>query len=126
MKAIARWLPAGGLLGLVVLLAAGCATTKVDWEAYVGHLTFDEAVLQMGPPDKQAKLQDGTVIAEWVTRRASHTMVVGGAFSVYDYYPRGAYLVPPPTYSDFYSPEYFLRLNFGPDGKLQSWKKLRR
>ena len=47
------------LWSAVLLLAAGCATTGVDWAVRVGNYTFDQAVVELGPPDKQAKLQDG-------------------------------------------------------------------
>ncbi len=54
---------------LLAALAVGCATSKIDWAGRVGTYTFDQAVLDLGPPDKQAKLTDGTVVAEWLTRR---------------------------------------------------------
>ena len=31
-----------------------------------------------------------------------------------------------PVYNDYQVPDYFLRLTFGPDGKLSSWKKFAR
>jgi len=63
------------LLALAVGLI-GCATPKTNWSALVGKVTYDEVVLDVGPPDKQAKLQDGTVVAEWITQRATRTTVV--------------------------------------------------
>ena len=52
----------------VAVLLAGCATHRIDWNARVGGYTFDQAVTDFGPPDKQAKLSDGQTIAEWITR----------------------------------------------------------
>ena len=43
-----RSLPALGL----ALLVAGCASTKINWNARVGEYTFDQAVLDYGPTDK--------------------------------------------------------------------------
>ncbi len=48
----------GLLLGSLILFATGCATTRsVDWASRIGVLTYDEAVLEMGVPERQATLQ---------------------------------------------------------------------
>src|SRR5260370_41555203 len=55
-------------LALALLALTGCATRhKIDWSARIGNYTFDQAVLEFGPPAKQAKLTDGTLVAEWQT-----------------------------------------------------------
>jgi hypothetical protein len=96
----------------VVLLVAGCASApKIDWQSRVGSYTYDQAVLDFGPPDKYAKLGDGTQVAEWLTSRGR----TGGYSS---YVGRGLVY-----YSDAYSPDYYLRLSFDPSGRLQSYKK---
>lgn len=107
----------------LALLAAftliGCSTTpKVDWPARVGNFSYDQAVLELGPPDKIAKLDNGIVVAEWVTQSPQ----AAG--------PSGAYLARPgyyggvgPGYAPTYFPAWHLRLNFGADGKLTAWKK---
>ena len=114
-----RLLPA---LALAALLSA-CSTTKIDWNSRVGVYTYDQAVVDLGPPDKSAKLSDGTVVADWLTRRGRSGGTVGMHYGP-AYYPRyyGYYPVAPYDY-DPPSPDYFLRLTFGPDGKLQTWKK---
>ena len=54
-----------GVMALLLAgLLAGCVTQKIDWAARVGHFTFDQAVLEFGPPDKHAKLDDGTINAK--------------------------------------------------------------
>ena len=110
---------------LLAALLAGCATTKIDWSARVGNYTFDQAVLELGPPDKQARLENGTVVADWLTHRGHRAVyspppIYPYSGSGYDgpYYFGG--------YADSYSPDYFLRLTFGPDRKLSSWKKFAR
>ena len=111
-------------LGLCVFLV-GCASTKIDWNSRVGNYTYDQAVMELGPPDKYAKLTDGTVVAEWMTRRGYSGGSVG---FMYGYgYPYHGY--PYHLYSPYYmaeppSPDYFIRLTFGPDGKLQAYKRV--
>jgi hypothetical protein len=104
---------------VVLLAVVGCQTPKIDWAGRVGHYTYDQAVLDFGPPDRYAKLTDNTVVAEWLTRRGSAQVYVNYGYW-YGYYP------PVPTYVDTYSPDRYLRLTFGPDGKLTEWKNLYR
>jgi hypothetical protein len=100
----------------VMTLIAGCAT-KVDWASRVGKYTYDQAVTELGPPDKQAKLDDGTIVADWITYRSrtQNIAVIGG-------YP-GGYYGGPVTATTMNPPDYYLRLTFGPEGELKSWKK---
>lgn len=114
------------LLALAVtgLMLTGCTTWKVNWANRVGAYTFDQAVLELGPPDKQALLQDGTRVAEWLTRRGqpqSHP-----AFGYYGYRPWGFYDPAFPSYVEFSTPDYWLRLTFSTDGTLQAWKRFAR
>ena len=107
---------------MLVLLLVGCATTpKIDWASRIGIYTHDQAVLDLGPPDRSATLTDGTVVAEWVTRRgysrSYSAFGYGYWYGCWPYYP---------AYFDTYSPDYFLRLTFDPDGKLKAWKKFAR
>ncbi len=104
---------------LTVLLFAGCATTpKIDWAARVGHYTYDQAVLELGPPDKVAKLDSGVIVANWIVRQGYTYTAVGAP--VYGYYPGGPMA---PTYTQSYAPGMYLRLTFGADGQLTEWKK---
>ena len=103
------------------LLLAGCATHRIDWSARVGVYTMDQAIADFGPPDKQARLADGTIVAEWLTERGYHYTYVSGPY--YYHHWRGFCGPVYPSYWDSYSPDYFLRLTFGPDGKLKTWKR---
>jgi hypothetical protein len=98
---------------LVAWWCAGCVTQKVNWDSRVGVFTFDQVVLEMGPPDRSAKLQDGVTVAEWLTQRgfARGTVQNTSGTWVEHYYE-------PPM------PDYYLRLTFGPDGKLRAWKRV--
>jgi hypothetical protein len=108
-------------MAMAVVAMAGCATQKIDWAGRIGNYTYDQAVLELGPPDKQAKLDDGMFVADWLTRRGYVYRSPAFGYSPWAYY--GPYY---PVYVDGYTPDYFLRLNFGPDGKLKSWKKYAR
>lgn len=114
------WQHAGWLVFLLLaFLPAGCATHKIDWAGRIGNYTYDQAVMEFGPPDKEAKLSDNSVVAEWLTRRGSHTYSTPG----HGYYPYPYWGPVWPGYVDSYWPDYYLRLTFGPDGKLKAWKQ---
>lgn len=102
------------LLLLFIGLAASCAITpKVDWAARVGAYTFDQAVIELGPPDKAATLTDGSTVNEWLTYRGqSHGYLQGS---------RGSMLQ---SYSETPAPDMFLRLTFDKEGKLKDWKRV--
>lgn len=111
-----RIISIAALSGLLV----GCATSpKIDWDARVGAYTHDQAVTELGPPDKSATLTDGTAVAEWlISRNAGHSVLVG-PFP----YSRSGYAYPTYSVDNFATHEWFLRLTFGPDGALRAWKK---
>ncbi|MGZ8899516.1 MAG: hypothetical protein ACXW3Z_05420 [Limisphaerales bacterium] len=102
-----RKLPA--LLSFVTIatLLLGCATTRVDWNSRVGQYSYDDAVSEMGVPDRQATLSDGSIVAEWLERR-------GGAYGT-SYHSRYSRFH---TYDVHEFPDRYLRLNFGPDRQL--------
>ena len=55
---------------LITSFLIGCKSTPtIDWNSRVGTYTYDQAVTDLGPPDKQAKLTDGYTVAEWITQR---------------------------------------------------------
>lgn len=104
---------------LAMLVLAGCATgPKTDWAARVGHYTYDQAVLELGPPDKVAKLDNGIIVADWITQSAQ-TIGPTGPYLVRP----GYYGAPAAGYAPTYFPAWYLRLTFGADGKLTAWKK---
>src|ERR1700760_563045 len=110
-----------GLKALIVMAAAavliaGCAT-PTNWNARIGHYTFDQAVLDYGPPDKQAKLSDGRKVAEWISRygNSGSTFVSTGLW-----YP-GSVGVVQTTGPTYY--ESKLQLIFSTNNILQSWSK---
>src|SRR6266404_3158457 len=98
----------------LALYLAGCASNpKADWNSRVGSYAYDQAVAEMGPPDKSAKLSDGSTIAEWFIKHGSSVSFgVGTGF-----YGRGSSVGVGQTVGSPPSGEY-LRLTFGADGKL--------
>jgi hypothetical protein len=113
---------------VLLLLLIGCTSSKALWNSRLGVYTFDQAVLEWGPPDKAATLSDGTLVAEWMTQRGTP----GGfapsyyAYSPYYYGHHHSYWGPPHYYYDPPSPDFFLRLTFDPEGRLQAWQRLAR
>ena len=110
------------LLTVVALVAAfivGCQTTKpVDWNSRVGNYTFDQAVSELGPPDKQAKLSDGKTVAEWITHRNGGSgLSVGTGF-----YGGGVGVGMSHSVGQGYR-DRVLNLTFDADNKLASWSK---
>jgi hypothetical protein len=102
-----------------VLLCPGCASApKVDWNARVGSFTFDQAVTELGPPDKAAGLSDGSAVAEWLTARGRS----GPPMGFYPPYGR-LHWINSAMYEPI-GPDYYLRLTFGSDKKLKAWKRI--
>jgi hypothetical protein len=109
-------------LGLCCLLI-GCASTRIDWNGRIDVYNYDQAVTELGPPDRFAKLTDGTIVAEWMTRRGYSGGPVGMSYGYgypSDFHPWPSYYYEPS------SPDYFIRLTFGPGGKLQACKRVAR
>ena len=113
-----KWLA----ITLAALVLAGCVTQKIDWSARVWNYTYDQAVMELGPPDKSAKLTDGTVVADWLTHHAQTIVAPEPYFA-----PPGCYFGPlTPMRTETYLPAQYLRLTFGADGKLTAWKEFAR
>jgi len=111
----------GVLLAMLGLVFAGCTSTpKVDWNSRVGNYTYDQAVTELGPPDKMAKLSDGTTVADWI----KHSHGGGMSFGVgTGFYSGGGTAVGTGVGTSTGYPDRVLRLTFGPDGKLAEYKK---
>lgn len=123
MNSVRRGFRIVSAVGLTALLfLTGCATQRVDWAGRVGTYTYDEAIMDYGPPEKTAKLSDGSTVAEWLTHRG-----YSYAYSPFNqgfYYP---YAFPAfyPGYLEMVNvPNYYLRLAFDPENRLKAWKKV--
>ena len=106
----------GLFLAALAFPLAGCKTTpKVDWNSRIGTFTYDEAVAELGPPDKFTTLTDGKIVADWIT----HTSGSSFSFGFGTGFP-GAAVGVGQTVGPNYT-AHGLRLTFGPDTKLISW-----
>jgi len=112
---------------VTMLLLAGCATT-VDWPSRVGTYTYDEAVKELGPPDKSATTTDGILVAEWLVRAPQTRAGVGTADGMMLRYHMGYYTYSPSMilnpWDVYTTPGQYLRLTFGPDRTLLSTKRI--
>ena len=113
-------------LAAAVFGVAGCASTppspllstpQVDWNSRVGHFTFDQAVTELGPPDKQAKTPDGKTVAEWTASRN------GGASSNPGNTASGGHGAAADQSVGSADQLKITRLTFDAAGKLVSWFK---
>ena len=119
---------------IAVLLAgllcggSGCATNKVDWTARVGTYSYDDAVRELGPPDKSAKLSEESMGADWMPGRGMQTATgfgMGpGRYGHFGYAPGYGYAGSQVVVMDPPTPDRFLRLTFDPKGKLASWQRV--
>jgi hypothetical protein len=107
------------ILALATALIAGCKTTKpVDWNSRVGTYTFDQAVTELGPPDKQTALSDGKLVAQWITHRNG-----GSSFSVgTGFYTGGVGVGVGHSVGSGY-PDKILTLTFGTNSMLAAYSK---
>ena len=103
---------------LAIALISGCATTKpVNWDSRVGHYTYDQAVTELGPPARQARLSDGKVVAKWFVQPPVAPKFNSG-MSNYGNNGFGAGQTPGGGYN-----EQMLQLTFETNGTLAAWSK---
>lgn len=104
---------------LATALVTGCQTTKpIDWNSRVGTYTFNQAVTDFGPPDKETTLSDGKLVAQWITHRYG-----GSSFSVgTGFYTGPAGVGVGHTTGSAY-PDRILTLTFGTNQVLAAYSK---
>jgi hypothetical protein len=106
---------------LTPVLFMGCASTaNQKWNSRVGSYTVKEAVKELGNPQRAVAFGDGTQVGEWLTQIGTRTAMrahIGPTFTAraFDYtvLPREAPMIP----------DKYLRLLFGPDGRLVAWDR---
>lgn len=110
--------------GLMFVLPfwGGCVSKRAAWDSRIGSYTYDEAVIEMGPPDREATLEDGRIVCDWRTAKGSSVGMGFGGSIGWDYYGTPI----PQTYTVSESPDFYLRLMFSAEKKLLEWKKVRR
>ena len=105
-----------------ILALAGCVTPRIDWNARIGHYTYDQAIRDFGPPDRYAKLSDGEMVADWLTRRGAIIVEPEPYFPG----PYGWSGLPPTTYSEMNTPSEYMQLMFATSGILEDFKYITR
>ena len=107
------------ILALATAFIVGCKTTKpIDWNSRVGTYTFDQAVTELGPPDKQTTLSDGKLVAQWITHRNG-----GSSFSVGTGFYTGPVGVGVGQTTGSAYPDRILTLTFGTNQVLAAFSK---
>jgi hypothetical protein len=115
----ARFILSSVLVLFLVAAALGCKSTpKVDWNSRVGNYTYDQAVAELGPPDKTAKLSDDSTVADWIKPSGG-----GMSFGIGTGFSSGHTGVGVGQSIGTGYAHKVLRLTFGADHKLLSWSK---
>jgi hypothetical protein len=127
-----RELPQGRALSrlmcriLLLVSLAGCRTATsplVDWNSRIGNYSYPLALQDLGVPLRSTTLGDGSIVADWRTRKGTI-----GSPDVSDISTTDASVTPnrpdnPIPLGSSPTPDHYLRLTFGPDQQLSGWKK---
>lgn len=106
---------------LFLSFVTGCQTTPpVDWSSRIGAYSYDDAVIELGPPDRTTLISTGRV-AEWLTGRRSTPRF---SFGVGSYGGGGGVGVGTGTGGDVI--EKVLRLTFDESDQLVKWEDTER
>lgn len=112
------------MVGMTFALFAGggCTTKpKVDWNSRIGSFNYDQAVIELGPPDRVTEISEGRKVADWVTGRTSSPRFSIG-FGSYG----GSGGVGVGTGTGGNPIEKILRLTFDQDANLLQWENTQR
>ena len=105
-------------LALTVAFLAGCKTPPpIDWNSRVGHYTYDQAISELGLPNRQARLSDGKVVSKWFVQPPVALHFNSGM----SYYGNNGFGAGQAIGAGFNS--QMLQLTFDTDGKLTAWSK---
>jgi hypothetical protein len=106
------------ILALAVAFLAGCATAPpVDWNTRIGNYTYAQTVTELGPPDRQARLNDGKLVCKWFTQPPAGPRLNSG-MSNYGNNGFSGGQTPGSVYND-----QMLQLTFGTNSTLTAWSK---
>jgi hypothetical protein len=109
------------LLLLLPLLFLGCASSaNQKWNSRVGSYTVQQALKELGRPQKATAYKDGMQVAEWLTQMGTRSSLRSRFGPAYSSSAFDSSVLPrdPPQI-----PDKYLRLLFGPDGKLVAWDR---
>jgi hypothetical protein len=107
------------ILALAVAFLAGCAATPpVDWSTRIGNYTYFQAVAELGPPDRQARLSDGKLVCKWFNQTLTGTRFNGGM----SHYGNNGFGAGQTIGSGGYNTQT-LQLTFDTNNSLTAWSK---
>lgn len=109
----------GSLLAVLyfaIALISGCATAPpVDWNSRVGHYTYTQAINEYGPPNREARLSNGTTTVKWFVPTV-------GTIGTPNNNMNNGFGVGPNANPGSFSTRY-LQLTFDSNGVLTDWSK---
>jgi hypothetical protein len=106
------------ILILAVAFLTGCATTPpVDWNTRIGNYTYTQAVADLGPPARQAKLSDGKLVCKWFIQPQAGPRFNSGMSA----YGNNAFGADQTIGSGFNN--QMVQLTFDSNSKLIAWSK---
>jgi hypothetical protein len=106
------------ILALAVAFLAGCVTTPpVDWNARIGNYTYFQAVAELGPPARQARLSDGKLVCKWFNQTPVGPRFNGGMSS----YGNNGFGAGQTIVSGYNN--QLLQLTFDTNSTLTAWSK---
>jgi hypothetical protein len=106
------------ILVLAIAFLTGCATTTpVDWNTRIGNYTYAQAVTDLGPPAREAKLNDGKLVCKWFIQPPVGPRFNSG-MSAYGNNDFGA----DQTVGSGFNNQ-MLQLTFGTNSTLTAWSK---
>jgi hypothetical protein len=115
MNSVAKSFLPGALL-LAVFVIVGCATAPpVDWNSRVGTYTYAQAVGELGPPNRQARLSSGATAFKWFVPTV-------GTIGMPNNNMNNGFGVGPNIRPGGLSDRY-LQLTFDTNGVLSAWSK---
>jgi hypothetical protein len=109
------------LFGCLLGISACTTKPKVDWNSRIGSYSYDQAVIDMGPPDRLTEISDGRKVGDWVTGTKSTPRF---SFGVGSYGGSGGVGVGAGTGGD--PIQKILRLTFDKHGNLVQWENTQR
>ncbi|MGB7767510.1 MAG: hypothetical protein WBN22_01475 [Verrucomicrobiia bacterium] len=103
------------VLFLAAVCITGCATAPpADWSSRVGHYTYAQAINELGPPNRQARLSSGATEFKWFVQPNGGTGLPNNGMN-------NGFGVGPNIRPGFSN--RCLQLTFDADGVLTAWSR---
>lgn len=114
--AMRSWMGMSAVLALMAALCLGCAPKLLDkYKSRIGTLTYDQALLELGPPNHVADLDGGGKVADWL-QQGSRVYSTPSTSVMVGPWPGGVMMNSGGNIGS--TPSVYLFLTFGPDHRL--------